>query len=57
MDDHDPRRLRAQAVHYRRTAELVSDEAVRRELLELADKYEAMAEQLERQDGTDDTKR
>ena len=50
MDDHDPRRLRAQAVHYRRTAELVSDEAVRRQLLELAHRFEAMADQLEKQD-------
>jgi hypothetical protein len=49
MND-DPRRLRARAMHYRRTAALVSDEQIRDALLELADKFEAMADQLEKQD-------
>jgi hypothetical protein len=50
MADLDPRRLRARAMHYRRTAALVSDDEMRHALLELADKCEAMAEQLEAQD-------
>jgi hypothetical protein len=49
MDDRDPRQLRARAVHYRRTAALVSDDDMRNALLELADKCEAMAELLEKQ--------
>jgi len=56
MDDPDPSQLRARAMHYRRTATLVSDDDMRDSLLELADKFEAMADQLEKQDRADDTK-
>jgi len=38
--------LREKAMHYRRMATLVSDHAVTKELLELADQYEALAEAL-----------
>jgi hypothetical protein len=42
----DERELRAKAEHYKRVASLVSDEDISKALLELAAKYEAMAESL-----------
>ena len=38
--------LRAKAVHYKRMAFLVTDEGMTKALLELAAKYETMAESL-----------
>ena len=42
----DERELRAMAAHYKRVASLVTDEDITEALLELAAKYEAMAESL-----------
>jgi hypothetical protein len=42
----DARELRAMAEHYKRIASLVTDEDISKALLELAAKYEAMAEKL-----------
>jgi hypothetical protein len=40
----DVRELRAKALHYRRTANLVTDEAVAGALLELAAEYASLAD-------------
>jgi hypothetical protein len=42
----DERELRATAEHYKRIASLVTDEGIAKALLELAAKYDAMAESL-----------
>ena len=44
----DDRELRAIAAHYKRVASLVTDKDITEALLELAAKYEAMAENLRR---------
>jgi len=42
----DERELREKAMHYRRMARLVSDHAVTKELRELGDHYDALADRL-----------
>jgi hypothetical protein len=46
----DARELRKRAEHYRRVALVVSDEDVSRALLELAERYEALARTLTQED-------
>jgi hypothetical protein len=43
----DAQELRAKALHYRRVAALVSDEAVAKALLELAAEYTSLADRME----------
>ena len=42
----DEQGLRSKAAHYKRVASLVSDEAITKALLELAAKYETLADSL-----------
>jgi hypothetical protein len=48
----DARELRAQAAHYKRVAQLVSDPDVAKALLELAAEYESLADGLVEQKPT-----
>jgi hypothetical protein len=43
----DIRELRAKALHHRRTAQLVSDQAIAQALDELATEYDSLADRLE----------
>jgi hypothetical protein len=51
----DARELRAQAAHYKRVAQLVSDPDVAKALLELAAEYESLADGLVEQKPTPGT--
>ena len=44
----DARELRQKAIHYRRVAGSVSDEAMAEALLEVAAEYDSLADRLER---------
>jgi hypothetical protein len=48
----DAQELRAKALHYRRIAALVSDEAAAKALLELAADYASLADKLEESEPT-----